>query len=77
MYNNNNNNNTLTTIYSINTADLKVIHVHFVIRNMFITLVWKDQQSFYLYHFHIIILYVLFVYVIFKSIASLLSYSIV
>ena len=34
----------------------KVIHIHFDL----IILVWKDQQSFYLHHFHIIILLVLF-----------------
>ena len=41
-------------------STLKVIHVHLVLRKMFITLVWNDQQSFHLYHFHIIILPVLF-----------------
>ena len=35
---------------------LKVIYVHHDLRKMFITLVWNDQQSFYLYHFYIIIL---------------------
>ena len=39
---------------------VKVIHIHLVLRKMFITLVWNDQQSFYLYHFHTIILPVLF-----------------
>ena len=48
---------------------LKVIHVHRDLRKMFITLVWNVQQSFYLHHFHIILLPV-------QSIASLLSYSI-
>ena len=52
----------------------KVIHIHFDLWEMHVTLVWKDQQSFYLHHFHIIILHILFVYV--KFIASLLSYSI-
>ena len=37
---------------------LKVIYVHHDL--IFITLVWNDQQSFYLYHFHIIILSILF-----------------
>ena len=41
------------------------IHVHHDLRKMFITLVWNDQQSlalalFYLHHFHIIVLPVLF-----------------
>ena len=36
---------------------LKVIHVHL---DLAITLVWNDQQSFYLYDFHILILPILF-----------------
>ena len=39
---------------------LKVIDVHDDLRKMFITLVWNDQQSFYLHHFHITILPVIF-----------------
>ena len=38
----------------------KVIHVHHDHRKMFITLIWNDQQPFYLHNFHIIILPVLF-----------------
>ena len=38
---------------------LKVIHVHHDLRKMFITVVWNVQQSFYLHHFHIIVLPVL------------------
>ena len=37
----------------------KIIHVHHDLRKMFI-LDWNDQQSFYLHHFHIIILSILF-----------------
>ena len=33
---------------------------HHDLRKMFIAFVWNDQQSFYLHHFHIIILPVLF-----------------
>ena len=66
-----------STIVTLVVLLLKVIHMHLVRRKMFITSVWNDQQSFYLYHFHIIILPVLFVYVKFESIASLLSYSII
>ena len=54
----------------------KVIHVHFDLRNMSISLVLNDQQSFYIRHFHIIILPILFCGVKFQSIASLSSYSI-
>ena len=38
----------------------KVIHIHLVLRKIFITLFWNDKQSFYIYHFHIIFLPVLF-----------------
>ena len=51
---------------------LKVIHIHHGLRKIFIILVWNDQQSFY---FCIIIFPVLFVYVKFQSIASLLSHQ--
>ena len=53
-------------------------------RKMFITLVWNDQQAFYLYHFHIhvqlhvqgiILPVVFFVYVTITVITSLLSDS--
>ena len=40
--------------------EIKVIHVHLDLRKIFIILVWKDQQSLYQHHFHIIILPVLF-----------------
>ena len=43
-----------------NAGQVKVIHIHHDLRNMFITLVWNDQQSFYLHNFCIIILPVLF-----------------
>ena len=39
---------------------LKVIHVHYDLRKMFITLVWNVQQFFHLHHFHIIAVAVLF-----------------
>ena len=69
---------TILHVYST-VSILKVIHVHHDIRRMFITLVWNDQKSFYLCHFHIIILPVLFVYmyVKFPFITSLLNYSII
>ena len=46
---------------------LKVIHIHLVLRKMFITIVWNDQQSFYLYHYPSCKFF--FVYVKFQSIA--------
>ena len=52
------------------------IHIHLYLRKMLLTLVWNDQQCFYRHHYHINILPILFVYVKFQSIASLLSYSI-
>ena len=45
-----------------------VIRAHHDLRKIFITLVRNDQQSFYLHHFHIIVLRVLFVYVKFRFI---------
>ena len=38
---------------------LIVIHIHLDLK-MFITIVWNDQQSFYLHHFHIIIFPIIF-----------------
>ena len=46
---------------------LKVIHIHIDLRKMFITLVWNNQQSFYLHNFHIFVLPVLFLCVKFQS----------
>ena len=59
--------------------EYKVIHVHHVLSKMFITLVWKDHQSFYQHHFHIIIIILpnLFLCTVCRILASLLSYSII
>ena len=56
------------SIYNTFVYTLKVIHFHFDLSKMFITLVWNDQQSFYLHHFHIIIIPILFCDVKFQSI---------
>ena len=40
--------------------DLQITKGHLDLRKTIITLVWNDQQSFYLHNFHIIILLVLF-----------------
>ena len=64
-------------VYDLGQTKLQVIHIHLVIRKMFIALVQNDQQSFYLHYFHIIILPVHFCDVKFQSIASLFSYSII
>ena len=55
---------------------VKIIHVHLVLRKTFITLVWKDQQSFYLYHFHINIFF-MYMYVKFQTIASLFTLTLI
>ena len=41
-------------------VQLKGIYVHLVLRKIFVALVWKEQQSLFLHHFHIIILPILF-----------------
>ena len=47
-------------MYILYSGLLKVIHVHRDLRKMLIILVWQNQEPFYLHHFHIIILSVLF-----------------
>ena len=46
--------------YTFWQALLKVVHVHHDLGIVFLTLVWNDEQSFFLCHFRIIILPVLF-----------------
>ena len=47
-------------ILNQNPIKIKVIHIHLNLRKKFITLVWNDQQPFFLDHFHVIILPIIF-----------------
>ena len=51
---------TALPIIVIQHVRVKVIHIHCDLKNVLIILVWNDQQYFYLYNFHIIILPIFF-----------------